>query len=288
MGLGGEAGYLKSEINKWAAGESTGGPGKPSRKPPKKPWSRGEIIAFFVCLVFAAAFAGSIIAIVIGLSDSENAGSWNSEEETEYMASEENTAADGKTEENLKEVKITENYSFYIPEDAEDISDIQEDLPGFTQEKCYETGNGVLVRSYIAENEPDCFPRLVEHLYEGTGIEPGYRFFFNTALAATESDEKDANGNSVHCISYYWPDGGDTLCCLEVFTYDEKDRAYGEKLINSVTYKGMHYKQTEPPYGMKYPTEDAMDKAMLRDAQNAWERELQQQYEDQDESPGFY
>lgn len=242
----------------------------------------------FVCLVFAAAFAGSIIAIVIGLSDSENAGSWNSEEETEYLASEEDATAEDETEEALKEVRITENYSFYILEDAEDISDTQEDLPGFTQEKCYETGNGVLVRSYIAENEPDCFPGLVEHLYEGTGIEPGYRSFFNTALAAAESDEKDANGNSVHCISYYWPDGGDTLCCLEVFTYDEKDKGYGEKLINSVTYRGMHYKQTEPPYGMNYPTEDEMDKAMFRDAQDAWEREMQQQYEDYDESSGFY
>ena len=171
------------------------------------------------------------------------------------------------------------NYAFSLPEGAKFYDSPEGE--GFSKDTAYiiDEGNTV-IRNFLVEDEPDCFPGLVEYFYEDTDTEPGYSGFFDTALATAEDIVGDANGNAMNRISYFWPDGESTLCCICIMSYDDCSKL-ASKLLRSVRYNGesqsAFYKSHEEyanasaaPWGYTYePSAEEIDQAMLKEAQEA-------------------
>lgn len=222
-----------------------------------------------------------LICVILAVAHGTFTGEGNDAEKSTAAVAEETTTAPAATEDkNLsKKINLTDNYAFSLPEGAEFYDSPEGE--GFSKDTAYiiDEGNTV-IRSFLVEDEPDCFPGLVEYFYEDTDTEPGYSGFFDTALATAEDIVGDADGNAMNRISYFWPDGESTLCCICIMSYDDCSKL-ASKLLRSVRYNGesqsAFYKSheeyanaSEAPWGYTYePSAVEIDQAMLKEAQEA-------------------
>lgn len=175
-----------------------------------------------------------------------------------------------------QEIKLSENYSYKLPDEAEEETGFEES-EGFSDEKRFMLDGGkVAVRSFVIRGEEDAFPGLVEYLYEDcVNAKIGYRNFFDTAIAVADDELKDENGDVVYRRAYFWPDGGDVLCSLS-FTAYEKDKAdaAGDDILGTVRYAGTgsgQYGWDVPPNAEETltPSKEEIDQAMMQDIQQS-------------------
>lgn len=221
MGLGGEAQYLKNEMRSW--NQNNGGGGK------------GWLIFWIIIAIIGIS---SLVAyIYLTLTDDS---STKNEAAKKIPATEEQKATAADTKNNLtQKIKLTENFTFALPENAMESPEDIDTESGFTNERVFVWDErNMVARCFIIPNEPECFPWLVEYFYEESEIKPKYSPFFDTALATAKDIVDDADGNAMYHNAYFWPDGGDTLCCIEVFGYNKGTRKQAKHILESVKYKG--------------------------------------------------
>lgn len=221
MGLGGEAQYLKKEIRNW--NQNGGGGGK------------GWVVFWIIIAIIGISSLGTYIYLTVTDDSKIDSEAIESTQETE----EQNVATAGVKHNLTQEIELTDNFTFAIPEEAVESPEDVDTESGFTNERVFVWDDRKMVaRCFIIPDEPECFPGLVEYFYEDSEAKPEYSAFFDTALATAKDKVNDADGNIMYHNAYFWPDGGETLCCVEVFGYNKGTRKQAKQIFESVKYKG--------------------------------------------------
>lgn len=237
----------------------------------------------------------ALVCCLLLIPGCSNDNAW--EEPTEETEATEKAAADSIADETeqWKEIKLTDNYAYRLPEYSEEITDF-EPTDGFVDEKRFLLNNGdIEVRSFVIVDEMDIFPGLVEEIYEGVeNANIGYRSFFDTAAAAADDVVYDTDGEKIYRRAYFWPDGGNVLCSLSVISYSADDaKAAGEDLLKAVRYAGVDgagYQVGDVPPNaneLLTPSQEEINQAMMQDIQESMqEYEYDEGYVDYDSSLG--
>jgi len=177
-------------------------------------------------------------------------------------------------------IQLSENYSYKLPEDAEEETDFEESQ-GFSDERHFMLNGGdIAVRSFVIRDEENAFPGLVEYLYEDCeNAKIGYKDFFDTAIAVADDELQDENGDVVYRRAYFWPDGGDVLCSLSFTSYSKEEvAAAGEHVLGTVTYANAdsmdefgQYDWEIPPNAEDAltPSQEEIDQAIMQDIQQS-------------------
>lgn len=222
--------------------------------------------------IAAFALACGLLLLPGCAGDSGQSGETSGAKATE---TEQTTAADLR-----QEIQLSENYSYKLPEDAEEETDFEESL-GFSNERQFMLNEGnVVVRSFVIRDEENAFPGLVEYLYEDCeNAKIGYKDFFDTAIAVADDELQDENGDVVYRRAYFWPDGGDVLCSLSFTSYSKEEvAAAGEHVLGTVTYANAdsmdefgQYDWEIPPNAEDAltPSQEEIDQAIMQDIQQS-------------------
>lgn len=194
-----------------------------------------------------------------------------------------------------REIKLTENYSYWLPDYSEEITNF-DSTDGFIDEKRFLLNNDdIEVRSFVITDEEDVFPGLVEALYnDDKNAEISYRSFFDTAVASGDDVVYDAEGNVIYRRAYFWPDGGNVLCSLSVISYSAEDaKVAGEDLLkmvrNTDSDNDVYQIEVIPPNAeeLHTPSQEEIDQALMYDVQESMqEYEFDDEYVDYDSSLG--
>lgn len=226
-----------------------------------------RLLAVVLMITMCVAFAGCVEDKSVSEAGSE-------------AAQAETAAAEAKEE---ITVDLTDLYSYRLPAGAEESFDFEKD-EGFTGERVFLLNDGdIIVRSFIITDEPDCFPGLVEYLYQDIDTEIGYSEFYDTALATAVDEISDGEGGTFYRKSYFWPSGGSTLCCVSVASYAEDDLKTGDSILGTVKKNSetAHEDWEVPPNAEELltPSQEEIDQAMMQEAQES----MQHQYEEDDQ-----
>ena len=184
-------------------------------------------------------------------------------------------------------VKLTGNYSYQIPGDYVKAEGTFEE--NALKAKCFtDSEETIQIKSWIIDGD-FLFPDDVEALADDDDTEIGYGSLYNTAIAKVTDSATDENGASVYRTRYVWPDGPEHTCFIEI-TSQEKD--YGD-LVKQIrgSIRNANADADCGPYGFiddGTPTAEEIDKALLEDAQDAYEEYMWDQMEPEDEYPYHY
>ncbi len=195
-----------------------------------------------------------IIALVFVFSSDDSSKSSRSANDT--TATESATEASELNEKPMitegKKIWITDNFSFKIPEGSTKLEPRLGEAYSNEKAFAYEEANGnrVYITSFAVEDEPDCFPDLAEYLvYQGDkNATMGYTSFEDTAMAKSQATGFNADNEKLYVTGYWWPDGGSTLCCVEVASY-AKESDVPEFVMSTIGSKEYHgYPADYNPY----------------------------------------
>lgn len=170
------------------------------------------------------------------------------------------------------EVILTGNYSYSLPADAEEATS-SEKTEDYKNECFYRIKDGaVVVRSFYMKGE-ELFPGYVEYLFENKDVKPGYSNFYDTAIAKAEDTIDDGQGNELYRVSYFWPDGGGTLCSLSFMAYSKEELDVAKTIMKSVKNKSnSNVQDGDAPVGAEEfltPSQEEIDQMLIEDAQQS-------------------
>ena len=184
-------------------------------------------------------------------------------------------------------VKLTGNYSYKIPGDFVKTEGTFE--ANALKAKCFtDSEETIQIKSWIIDGD-FLFPDDVEALEGDDDTEIGYGDLYNTAIAKITDSTTDENGASVYRTRYVWPDGPEHTCFIEITSQDEDYSDLVKQIRGSI--RNANADADCGPYGFiedGTPTEEEIDKALLEDAQDAYEEYMWDQMEPEDEYPYHY
>ena len=186
-----------------------------------------------------------------------------------------------------QEIQLSENYSYKLPAG---FTETEGEFADFVKSgKCFLSDDENLqIRSWIVD-DGFRFPDEVEAMAEEEGWELGYGGLYDTAIAkATGSIEQ--GDETFYLTLFVWPDGPDTGCFVEISSPNEVDSDLINEIRASIhcsnapsdtdTY-GFHGEWTD------VPSQEEIDHAMLQEAQEAYEDQMEDVYESE-HLPPFY
>ena len=168
-------------------------------------------------------------------------------------------------------VKLTDHYSYTLPEGFEEANEDFDETA--SEAKCFANGDGSRqIRSWVYEGHFE-FPYEAEAMADGDDIQIGYGGIYDTAIARI-TDSKVENGTRIYRTLFVWPDGADRTCFVDLASTEEDYLDFESRIRGSI-------RNSDPPegtgtYGFEEqtpgaPTDEDIDRAMLREAQDAYE-----------------
>lgn len=170
-----------------------------------------------------------------------------------------------------KIIKLTDNYSYKLPDGFDEADEIFDETVSETN--CFATPDMTRqIRSWVYDGD-FLFPEDVDAMNDGDDVQIGYGGLYDTAIARV-TDKIEEDRKTIYRTLFIWPDGADRMCFIDLASYNEDygdfEREIRESIRNSNAPSGTG---TYGFYGeySGVPSDEEIDNAMLQDAQDAYE-----------------
>ena len=210
-----------------------------------------------------------------GCVENKSASSMN--EET--MNTTENTSEPVES----SKIKLTDNYSYKLPEGFVEAEEIFDDTVSETN--CFATPDMTKqIRRWVYDGD-FLFPDDVEAMNKDGNVQIGYGGLYDTAIARV-TDKTEKNGKTIYRTLFVWPDGADHMCFIDLASFNEDYNDFEREIRESIRNRNAPSGTGTYGFHGEYPgvpSEEEIDNAMLQDAQEAY-----QEYLYELENPGDY
>ena len=206
-----------------------------------------------------------------------------------------------------KTVYVNDNYHFTLPKGTK-RAETRFDEDSGMNEKAYgfatDDGYYYNITSFHIDDSGANFYELVEYLTfeadENAQIE--YEDFDGAEMATATAEGRDADNEPVYVTSFWWQDGEESVCCVEIGSYKDKPGRVEELIRNSIeadvmpTYESVELEEDEYTEESKYgdsqygdmPSQEELDQIIKEDMAKAYEEYMVKQEINNMQGNGYY